>query len=1515
MTALDIRTLKKVTIRLAETEEMSKVLRSLVAKRIGFKEEEDFLAKEKSKLKGSKSFDDERRLIKLTMGEKLKDNLKLEIKLKGQRNRLKSKISGAFEVKSRPYRGIMRNINDAAKKARLESRLRLKKKEQFLTKKYGGGPLNSVGIAELSKVDQSRFGEARIFNLETKWKKEDAKDPAVVSDIDQELSLTDDERNLLKLGPKFCIMGQLSEEKFERELEMCIMKFKWDKMGEDIDQKKKDKQSESDKAIDCVIGEEGIQECKEYERLQEAKCRMIFNYENSTFDFGNRRTTDVKNNARVIFPKTLDFQTEANLQMLRIELMGAFKNYMEEKCDKRGGQKSNLGASEKRGLKSLKKRVEDGELVVLTTDKTGNFSVLGRDRYLEAGLSHTGGDKEVGLDSLKTAQREINGHVSMLIKIFKIGKNWSQGDRIRETMMGESMETCPVHLLYKDHKGWSPTKGGVPPTRQVAGGNRGVNLYLSEIVSDILEPMVGVVLGGHEVISTEDLVARVVDMNEALKNWTSTSWWEGVRHGGYIACGVCEPRGDYIWGREHPEYCRCEGRGVMDDWGEERWVTWTYLRTLRRLDWEQQMDWDGELDRVLDSTEVLSEDLQDFSTPMVAIGSDVVSMYPNLDVDLVVDMIGEEVKKSGVKWTNVDWLEAARYLALNWTEVECRSSPLRRILPYRRKNRGTRPGVTGAGPMGRERGDQEQWVFPTVTLTEGDKKELLASVIKIATQTMFQKHYYSFGGKKFNQKEGGPIGLRGTCAVARLIMQIFDGKWEAMLQKVGLTVHMMARYMDDCRTFLPPVRPGWRWVEGGRLQYCLRWENEDSDLTPTERTRRVVEKSMNEVESFLRFTTESSEDFEDGWLATLDTSLRVEPNNKVLFRYWEKPTNTNRVVQKRTAMGENLKIQILTPEVIRRLANTAEEVGDEDYAKIVDNFAQKLINSGYGVDQSRRIIVSGIKGWRTKIENCKRDGRKLRRTAKESEEQREREKLLGKSSWFRETNKKGEQEEEDHKRLFSKPGGRGRRKAKIGRTTQGAQVRTVLFVEQTEGGELAMRLRELLSRLEPLIGFKIKVVERCGKSLQSQFPLNNLWQGAKCGREECVTCEQEGAEELPDCSKRSVLYENACLECIPTAGKKGGPREQDINTEVPALYVGESSRSIMERSKEHWAGYVGAKEDNHILRHQQITHRGADPPKFVMRVVSHHRSALERQVSEAVRIRRRGGAGAVLNSKSEFNRCHIPRLRLEDEEETKKREEQLRREELEKEQQLDREQGAWELARTKVRDEERRKQLGAGGDNHPVGRRGTASKRLQEQGAQTPGRRKKARKFELIGEDWGMGSKDIREQLKEDNMAPQQEQEGAPYTPYHTLQPAPHNTPTPPLEGAGVLGEQQGTVTTVEIEGTNLLQEGESCTFNRRGVCKKHKVLGNKTSSKKKAWTKKKFGWGWATVTSVSYTCLVEDRSDYSTTNIGDREVSSLPGVDKWVSINPKDLENSRSLVGPQISAALEVEEWTGPND
>ena len=55
-------------------------------------------------------------------------------------------------------------------------------------------------------------------------------------------------------------------------------------------------------------------------------------------------------------------------------------------------------------------------------------------------------------------------------------------------------------------------------------------------------------------------------------------------------------------------------------------------------------------------------------------------------------------------------------------------------------------------------------------------------------------------------------------------------------------------------------------------------------------TRRVVDGSMQGVYSFLKFTTETGEDFGDDWLPTLDLSLRVDARGQVLWKFYEKPT-------------------------------------------------------------------------------------------------------------------------------------------------------------------------------------------------------------------------------------------------------------------------------------------------------------------------------------------------------------------------------------------------------------------------------------------------------------------------------------------------------------------------------------------------------------------------------------------------------------------------------------------------
>ena len=134
-------------------------------------------------------------------------------------------------------------------------------------------------------------------------------------------------------------------------------------------------------------------------------------------------------------------------------------------------------------------------------------------------------------------------------------------------------------------------------------------------------------------------------------------------------------------------------------------------------------------------------------------------------------------------------------------------------------------------------------------------------------------------------------------------------------------------------------------------------------------------------------------------------------------------------------------------------------------------------------------------------------------------------------------------------------------------------------------------------------------MEKTGTSLKQTLSNSNPWSGEQCGRSDCVTCTQ-GAEEIPECTQRSVVYENICRKCNPGAGSSGELKE--VNEEVPSLYVGETSRSIKERAAEHWQAFRSKREDSHIFKHHQIHHKGEGEPDFIMKVVGVHMTALSR---------------------------------------------------------------------------------------------------------------------------------------------------------------------------------------------------------------------------------------------------------------------------------------------------------------
>ena len=325
---------------------------------------------------------------------------------------------------------------------------------------------------------------------------------------------------------------------------------------------------------------------------------------------------------------------------------------------------------------------------------------------------------------------------------------------------------------------------------------------------------------------------------------------------------------------------------------------------------------------------------------------------------------------------------------------------------------------------------------------------------------------------------------------------------------------------------------------------------------------------------------------------------------------------------------------------------------------VLDQYAQKLKNSGYSRQQIRRILVNGIKNYEArKKERLAKFGR-LRNTAEMSKEGRSRKKLLGKSNWFKRRSRTVK---------YNKEHGVGNNRGRV--KEQRPEQISVLFCDFTKDGELAGVLRELFRRLEGTLGFGVKVVEHTGPTLKSLFPVTNLWEGMKCTRLDCVTCLQ-GAEELEDCKRSSLVYENICRACNPGVGKKG--RVGEVRSDIPTIYVGETSRTMYERGREHWADWRGRRTTSHIAKHQEEVHKGEGEPDFILKAVKSYKTALSRQIGEAVRIRRRGGEGSILNSKAEFSRCRIPRLVLDrnmDEEIERMEEEELekRREQLEQE--------------------------------------------------------------------------------------------------------------------------------------------------------------------------------------------------------------------------------------------------------
>ena len=167
------------------------------------------------------------------------------------------------------------------------------------------------------------------------------------------------------------------------------------------------------------------------------------------------------------------------------------------------------------------------------------------------------------------------------------------------------------------------------------------------------------------------------------------------------------------------------------------------------------------------------------------------------------------------------------------------------------------------------------------------------------------------------------------------------------------------------------------------------------------------------------------------------------------------------------------------------------------------------------------------------------------------------------------------------------------------------------------------------SLLKGKISGRIKVLEKLGPTIRDTLSNPNPWNGSHCGRLECQPCKtKEGS-----CRQKNVLYTISCLTCLQSGHR--------------SVYHGESSRTLYERSWEHWDGLRQKTEESVLSRHWREHHSDQETePEFSVKLVGKCRTSTERQIKESLLIDKEDPK-SLINNKSEWGQNPVPRQATE----------------------------------------------------------------------------------------------------------------------------------------------------------------------------------------------------------------------------------------------------------------------------
>ena len=620
--------------------------------------------------------------------------------------------------------------------------------------------------------------------------------------------------------------------------------------------------------------------------------------------------------------------------------------------------------------------------------------------------------------------------------------------------------------------------------------------------------------------------------------------------------------------------------------------------------------------------------LQNLEEKPIIIGADVSALYPSMIKEVTGELVYRAVTKTDIEFEGLDYDFMAVYLFLVLGTGLMLKCGLESVIPVR-KNKSKARSLLALSNR-----DIHEWNTKPQAYTQEIKRKMLGRMLQILTIVLMSSSCYSFAGDIYRQVNGAGIGERGSACLAKIIMSLWDKLWAKVQSDAGLFSPLFIRYVDDIRIYLHPINDGWKWVEN-RWMYNEAFKDNRSYH---ERTKENIRNSLNGLLEGIELTVETELDFINGMLPTLDFQTRVRDNGEIEFLHFKKPMASGLVVQKGTALGKQTVFASLRQDLIRRLSHVSSHFGINEHVKIVEDFTQSLADSGHNYSFAKSIILQALTRFKTMKIRSQLDSTDVRflplyRNRLYDFDRRSMiKKTLGRT-WYTGKNF-GDIFKQEWKRRLKRKGGR-----KYVLSNRGERKppppSTVMFVPSTDGGVLLNMLEKLEQQLwkDGDSTWSVKLVEQSGKQLRYMFTSRMpIAKGCPLGKD-CIVCDDDAVK----CSSRGVVYLAECLECQDVIAEK------EINgaSLSNSWYVGETSRPLRMRAREHWNKLQDLDVHSFIFTHWMKDHGlSMFPPKYTFKILGTYSDSLSRQIAEAIHIETKG----ILNKKSEFGTNHIPRL-------------------------------------------------------------------------------------------------------------------------------------------------------------------------------------------------------------------------------------------------------------------------------